>query len=127
MIILEDNFNKNLEYRTYVALGSFDGLHAGHMGLIDKTIELARKNNVKSMIYTFKNHPLSVVNKERVPKLLMNNETKLKLLDKIGIDIVNLVNFNTEYMKISPEAFIENMVRHYNLGFDCWLQLQIWV
>jgi riboflavin kinase/FMN adenylyltransferase len=72
-------------------------------------------NNNKSMVYTFKNHPLSIINKEKVPKLLMDNETKLSLLEGFGVDMVNLVNFDTEFMKISPEAFIENMVNHYNV------------
>jgi riboflavin kinase / FMN adenylyltransferase len=115
MIILEDNFKAKLEYKTYIALGSFDGLHLGHMGLINKTLELAKKNNVKSMVYTFKNHPLSIINNEKVPRLLMDNETKLNMLEQLGIDIVNLANFDVEYMKISPEAFIENMVKHYNI------------
>jgi riboflavin kinase / FMN adenylyltransferase len=115
MIILEDNFKAKLEYKTYIALGSFDGLHLGHMGLINKTLELAKKNNVKSMVYTFKNHPLSIINNEKVPRLLMDNETKLNMLEQLGIDIVNLANFDVEYMKISPEAFIENIVKHYNI------------
>jgi riboflavin kinase/FMN adenylyltransferase len=115
MIVLEDNFNSKLDYKTYIALGSFDGLHLGHMGLINKTLQLSRSSNLKSMIYTFKNHPLTVINKDRVPKLLMDNETKIELLEGLGVDIVNLVNFNSEYMKISPEEFIVNMVEYYNL------------
>lgn len=118
MIIIEDNFNIKLDYKTYIALGSFDGLHMGHMGLINKTIELSKQNNVKSMVCTFKNHPLSIINKDKAPKLIMDNETKLKLLENAEIDIVNLVNFDYDYMKISPEDFIINMVNHYNVqGF----------
>lgn len=118
MIIIEDNFNIKLNYKTYIALGSFDGLHMGHMGLINKTVELSKKNNVKSMVCTFKNHPLSIINKDKAPKLIMNNDTKLNLLESSEIDIVNLVNFDFNYMKISPEDFIINMVNHYNVqGF----------
>lgn len=115
MIILEDNFKSKLDYKTYIALGSFDGLHLGHMELVSKTLQLSKDSNLKSMIYTFKNHPLTVINKDKVPKLLMSNETKLSILERLGIDIVNLVNFDTDYMKISPEAFINNMVEFYNL------------
>ncbi len=77
-------------------------------------MELAKANNAKSMICTFKNHPLSVINKEICPKLIMDNDTKIKLLEKTGIDIVNLVNFDKEFMKITPEEFIKNMVKFYN-------------
>lgn len=115
MIIIEDNFNIKLNYKTYIALGSFDGLHMGHMGLINKTIELSKQNNVKSMVCTFKNHPLSIINKDKMPKLIMDNVSKLKLLESSKIDIVNLVNFDYEYMKISPEDFIVNMINHYNV------------
>ncbi|MBU3110792.1 bifunctional riboflavin kinase/FAD synthetase [Clostridium lacusfryxellense] len=114
MIVIKDNFKRKLEYSTYIALGSFDGIHLGHMSLINKTVELAKTNNAKSMICTFKNHPLSVINKEICPKLIMDNDTKLNLLEKTGIDIVNLVNFDKKFMKITPEEFINNMVKLYN-------------
>ncbi|MBW9170887.1 bifunctional riboflavin kinase/FAD synthetase [Clostridium estertheticum] len=115
MLIIEDNFKTNLEYQTFIALGSFDGLHLGHMHLINKTVELSKANNAKSMICTFKNHPLSVINKEICPKLIMDNDTKIKLLEDTGIDIVNLANFDKDFMKITPEEFIRNMVKCYNV------------
>jgi riboflavin kinase / FMN adenylyltransferase len=58
MVVLDDNFNIKLDCSTYIALGSFDGLHSGHLSLINKTIELSRADNSKSMVFTFKNHPL---------------------------------------------------------------------
>lgn len=123
MLIIKDNFKTKLKYSTYIALGSFDGLHLGHMHLIDKTIKLSRKNNVKSMICTFENHPLSVINKEICPKLIMNNDTKISLLEDTGIDVVNIAKFDEEFMKITPEDFIKNMVECYNakgivIGFN---------
>lgn len=114
MIILQDNFKTIINDKTCIALGSFDGLHLGHIGLINKTLELSKGSKMKSMIYTFRNHPLSIIDKNKVPKLIMDNETKLELLNKLGIDIVNLAEFNYEYMKISPENFIFNMHRCYN-------------
>ena len=114
MLIIKDNFKTKLKYPTYIALGSFDGLHLGICHLINKTVELSKENNAKSMICTFKNHPLSVINKEICPKLIMDNDTKIKLLENTGIDIVNLVNFDKDFMKITPEEFIKNMVNFYN-------------
>lgn len=104
-----------LNFNTYVALGSFDGLHVGHMKLINRTIDFAKNNGGKSMVYTFKNHPLSVINKDLAPKLLMDNETKEKVLEKSGIDILNFINFDKEFMKLSPEEFILNLVEKFNV------------
>ncbi len=114
MEIIKDNFKTKLKYPTYIALGSFDGLHLGHISLINKTVQLSKQNNAKSMICTFINHPLSVINKEISPKLIMENDTKIKLLENTGIDIVNLVTFDKVFMKIKPEEFIKNMVNFYN-------------
>lgn len=114
MLIYEDNFNLDLEAKTYIALGSFDGLHLGHMRLINKTLELAKSNNTKSMVFTFKNHPLTIINEEIAPKLIISNGMKSNLLEKAGIDILNFSIFDEEFMKISPEDFIYNMVKHYN-------------
>ena len=115
MLIIKDNFKTKLEYPTYIALGNFDGLHLGHMQLINKTVQLSQENNAKSMVCTFNNHPLSIINPEISPKLIMDNDSKIKLLEKVGIDIVNLVNFDTEFMKTTPEEFIKNMVNFYNV------------
>ncbi|MBU3092252.1 bifunctional riboflavin kinase/FAD synthetase [Clostridium sp. CF011] len=114
MLVIKDNFKTKLKEPTYIALGSFDGIHLGHMSLVNRTVVLAKENNAKSMICTFKNHPLSVINKEICPKLIMDNDTKINLLKNTGIDIVNLVNFNKDFMKITPEEFIKNMVKFYN-------------
>ena len=114
MLVIKDNFKTKLKYPTYIALGSFDGLHLGHMYLINRTAELSKENNAKSMVCTFENHPLSIINQEICPKLIMNNDTKLSLLENTGIDIVNLVSFDKDFMKISPEEFIKNMVHFYN-------------
>jgi riboflavin kinase/FMN adenylyltransferase len=114
MDIIEEKIRQNLQYNTYVALGSFDGLHLGHMQLIKKVIALAKKNNGRSMVYTFKNHPLSIINKEIMPKLLMDKETKIKILENKGIDILRLDTFTKEFMQLSPEEFVLNIVKNYN-------------
>lgn len=115
MVIYEDNFNMKLKEKTYVALGSFDGLHLGHRSLINKVVSLAKENNCKSMVFTFKNHPLTIINEDLAPKLIINNEVKSRYLEKLGIDILNYATFDEEFMKISPEKFIENMIRAYNV------------
>ncbi|WP_125153726.1 bifunctional riboflavin kinase/FAD synthetase [Clostridium rectalis] len=114
MQIIEDGNKYNINSNTYIALGSFDGLHAGHMQLIEKTIKLSRENNAKSMVYTFKNHPRGVINKDMTPKLLMDNDTKIKVLDELGVDILNFITFDKNFMKVSPDGFVLNLINNYN-------------
>lgn len=114
MIVLKDNFKTKLNMDTIIALGSFDGIHLGHISLIKECIEQAKINGCRSMIYTFENHPLSIINKELTPKLLMSNKEKIRVLDKYGVEVICLAHFDKEYMKISPEGFVENLIKNYN-------------
>ena len=41
MIVIDNYSEKILESNNYVALGSFDGLHKGHLSLINKAVEVA--------------------------------------------------------------------------------------
>lgn len=115
MDLLEEEINEKIPYEIYIALGSFDGLHLGHKALVQKAMEIAKKNKGKSMIYTFENHPLSVINKDIMPKLLMDNDIKIRALEHMGVDYLSLVKFSKEFMKISPEDFICNIIKNYNV------------
>lgn len=121
MQIIKDNFTKIINIPTVIILGSFDGIHVGHRALISEAKELAHKiktkekvKDVKIMVCTFRNHPLSVINKDICPKLLMNNKEKQNLFEELGIDILNFMEFNREFMEISPSDFIKNIKTHYN-------------
>lgn len=92
---------------SYIALGSFDGIHKGHMSLIDKLISLSEKHNCKSVVYTFKNHPREIIKKNNKINLLMDNTTKEKILQNKKVDLVYFQEFNDEFMKLSPEEFIK--------------------
>lgn len=111
--------NKDLKYvnnfNNYTALGSFDGLHIGHLSLIYKVVEIAKKNNGRSMIFTFKNHPRTFLNKEKPLKLLMDNERKIEILETHDIDIVCFKEFDSEFMKMAPKEFIRSLIFDYNI------------
>ena len=114
MIILDNNNTKKLTEKTYIALGSFDGLHKGHMTLINRVVDEALLNGCKSLVYTFANHPLSVAAPERMPRLIMDNEQKLHIFRTAGIDMVALIDFTYEYMQTSAEDFIKLLLDQYN-------------
>jgi riboflavin kinase / FMN adenylyltransferase len=123
MEILRDNFKSQVKNPTFIVLGSFDGIHQGHKALIENAIHKAKEYNkivknenlrAKVMVCTFKNHPLAIINKDLAPKLIMDNEQKIQVLKKLGVDIVNLMDFNKEFMKITPEDFILNLKKCYN-------------
>lgn len=114
MILIDGKTKENFKYDTYIALGSFDGLHKGHLTLMYELVKLSKENGAKSMVYTFANHPLSVITPNSKPKILMTNEKKLKVLESLGIDLVCLDKFDNELMSKTPEEFIKMLLDKFN-------------
>ena len=56
--------------KSAVTIGKFDGLHKGHKALIEKTVDYAKKNNMKSVVFTFSNHPANFFESEKVRKII---------------------------------------------------------
>ncbi|MGG7143814.1 bifunctional riboflavin kinase/FAD synthetase [Clostridium nigeriense] len=115
MIVIDDIIMNDKESDNYVALGSFDGLHYGHLSLVRKTVQVAKEKNGKSMVFTYKNHPKTIVKPDSVPKLIMDLDTKLEYLDEENVDIVVLRTFTKEFMSIEAEDFIKLLCEDYNV------------
>ena len=98
---------------SYVALGTFDGVHRGHRVLINSAIEEAKKNGGISVVYTFLNHPLEIIAPERVPKMINTIDEKLRLLEEMGVDYVVLQTFDEKYAETSKEEFIDKILIEY--------------
>lgn len=108
--------------RTVVALGNFDGLHKAHIKVLNNCIDEAKKCGVKSAVLLFCEHPQNIINKRSV-SLLTDSESKMKLLCDAGMDIAYLKHFDEVFMGLSPEEFIEFLVRELNpvalsVGYD---------
>ncbi|MCR4578637.1 MAG: FAD synthetase family protein [Clostridiales bacterium] len=103
---------------TVIALGMFDGLHAGHMAVINEAISLAKARGARSMVYTFIENPKSVLGRAPVP--LMSFEEKLAALKKTGVDEVCAVHFTKALADTSPEDFVSALIRdHSPAAFVC--------
>lgn len=114
MIVIGESYDGITKDDNYIVLGSFDGLHMGHLTLMNKAKEVAKKFNGKSMVFSFRNHPLSFIKPEIAPKLLMSTSEKIRVVEQLGIDIFCLVDFNKAFMEIEPERFIELLCEKYN-------------
>ena len=55
---------------TAVTLGNFDGVHMGHRKLIETAKEYAEKENLKSVVFTFKPHPMFISEIGKTMRLL---------------------------------------------------------
>ena len=85
-----------------LALGTFDGVHAGHRAVIGRAVELARERGLTSAVVTFDRHPLTVVDPARVPRLLTSNEEKIRLIGELGPDELVLLPFDERLAALTP-------------------------
>jgi len=93
--------------RTAVALGMFDGMHIGHQSIVERAMELAREQEGTCVVFTFNNHPLSVLAKERMPLQIGSPELRAAILEKMGVDVLFNIPFTKEFSRLSPERFLE--------------------
>lgn len=93
---------------TALALGSFDGLHAGHRRVIAEAIE-DRPEDVIASVVSFWPHPREVLFGEPRLRLDLPSE-KLDLLKPLGIEQLVLVPFTQELAQLSAEAFVETVL-----------------
>ena len=93
-----------------VTVGSFDGLHKGHIKIFEKVLELSNKNNGTSFVITFEPHPRSVISKDFDLKILTSLEEKKEVLKKIGIENLMVINFTKEFSQLTSEEFIKQFI-----------------
>lgn len=96
---------------TVVALGTFDGVHAGHRVLIRRAIEIARAEGWKCAVCTFDRHPMEVLCPERCPKQLMTLDEKLKALEALGADAAVVQPFTREAADTDAAEYLDQLIR----------------
>jgi riboflavin kinase/FMN adenylyltransferase len=105
---------ESLRGSTHLAIGVFDGLHLGHQAVIGRALLSSRESNGIAVVATFDPHPVRVLRPEKAPRLLTSTRHKVKLIEKLGIDVVLLLEFTPEFSRTPPEVFIEKLARPAN-------------
>jgi riboflavin kinase/FMN adenylyltransferase len=96
---------------TAVALGTFDGFHIGHDKLIMTLIEISKLNNLKSILYTFSNHPRDLfMDIRKRPKLIISSEQKIDIIQKYNPNYLLYLKFDNYHKNIGAEEFIEEIL-----------------
>lgn len=104
-------------------IGYFDGLHLGHKKLVDKTLELASKNNLESALITFSPDPWEVIKKEKKLHHITSMKQRINRAASLGIKNIIILNFTPEMASLSPDEFVTKILKPLNIntlicGFD---------
>ena len=111
MLLITDLSKINERFtNSVVTLGNFDGLHLGHQELVRMVIRRAREISGQSMVVTFRPHPLKVLAPEKCPPLISIYEEKIRVFEKLGIDVLVKIPFSLHFAEMSPREFVKGVL-----------------
>lgn len=94
-----------------LTIGTFDGLHRGHLSLVGPMIEEAKKAGMASVVVTFEPHPRCVLDPDHCPLSLTTLDEKTWLLDQMGLDYLVVIPFTPQVAALSPASFMRRLMR----------------
>jgi riboflavin kinase/FMN adenylyltransferase len=104
---LADFTSKN---KTFVTIGTFDGVHIGHQKVLSNLVINAEKNNASSVLLTFFPHPRMVLQKDSQIKLINTIEERIELLKKTGLDALVIHEFTEDFAEKTALDFVKNVL-----------------
>jgi riboflavin kinase/FMN adenylyltransferase len=93
-----------------VTVGTFDGVHLGHRGLIARAIDSAEELGAESIALTWDRHPAETLRPDRLPPLLSSPERKLELIEETGVEAVAILPFDKELSLMAAEDFVREVL-----------------
>lgn len=96
---------------TVVTVGTFDGVHRGHLDVLARLAARGRETDRASLLLTFEPHPLDLLHPAKAPPLLTTRDEKLATIAATGIDYVVVLPFTRALADHSAVQFVELLLR----------------
>lgn len=108
-IIKKDYKKVNTAGGIAIAIGNFDGVHKGHQKMLDTLKKVAYDLGVPSVVYTFSEHPVNVLNGKNSLPLIYSNKKKAELIEKSGIHTLFFEDFSS-VRDLEAEDFVKEIL-----------------
>ncbi|WP_406732685.1 bifunctional riboflavin kinase/FAD synthetase [Vibrio scophthalmi] len=93
-----------------LTIGNFDGVHLGHQAVLEQVSLQAKTLDLPSMVMTFEPQPLELFAKDKAPARLTRLRDKFVQLNKLDIDRLLCVSFNTYFASLTADEFITDLL-----------------
>ena len=106
-----------------LTVGSYDGVHLGHLDVIGHTVRSAASHAAQPALITFEPHPRCVLDPANCPSSITTLREKLALIEAAGIEHAIFLRFDRELASLSPQEFIDRLasvmdIRAWVIGYD---------
>jgi riboflavin kinase / FMN adenylyltransferase len=106
-----------------LTIGSFDGVHLGHLDVIKHVIASAKALDAQPALLTFEPHPRCVLDPANCPQTITTLQERLALIEAAGIEHAIVLRFDRELASLSPQEFVDRLAtvmepRSWVIGYD---------
>lgn len=123
-MIRENLQDYNSTKPSVVTIGTFDGVHIGHTKIINQLITISLKNNLTSILLSFFPHPKMVLQNDNELKLINTIQEKEGLLNSLNLDYLIIKEFTKDFSRLSALEFVRDILvnklnaKHIIIGYD---------
>lgn len=110
MNIFTDRSEIKFDKKSIVTVGSFDGLHRGHIKIINELLSISKINNETNVVVTFDPHPRSVLSQYSEVSILTSLEEKKMIFENLNVENLLVIHFTREFSQLSSEEFIQKFL-----------------
>jgi riboflavin kinase/FMN adenylyltransferase len=103
------------EQPTYVAVGSFDGVHLGHQAVLKSMVAAAQEAGARTAVLTFFPHPRRVIQNLTDPYYIATLDDRVKWIAELGVNIVITQPFNGTVRNTRAADFVQQLRDHLNM------------
>lgn len=94
-----------------VAIGNFDGVHRGHLRIVERLLERAQAVSGPAIVFTFDPHPVRILRPDECPPPLTWTQRKAQLLSQHGVDKIVAYPTDESLLQLSAQEFFDKIVR----------------
>ena len=123
-MIRENLKDYNSTKPSVITIGTFDGVHIGHKKIINQITSISSKYNLISILLSFFPHPKMVLQNDKELKLINTIQEKEGLLNSLNLDYLIIKEFTKEFSRLSALEFVRDILvnklnaKHIIIGYD---------
>lgn len=92
---------------TAVTIGNFDGVHLGHQAMVSQLKDVAKTQNLKTLVMIFEPQPLEFFKGYEAPPRITSLREKVEYLTELGVDYIAIAKFDNQFRSLSAEHFAD--------------------
>jgi riboflavin kinase/FMN adenylyltransferase len=96
---------------TVLTVGTFDGIHRGHLDILRTIAARADASGMRSVLITFDPHPLEIVNPPAAPPLLTVGIEKSEIVAESGVEFLAVLPFDRQLAAYGAQEFVDEVLR----------------